>query len=378
MNMARSRRGRGEGGIRYREDKQLWVAEARTGAGKRRTVYGKSKAEVQEKLRKLHNDAAAGIGADAATMTVAQWLARWLEMVRPTVEPGTYDPYARHVRLHLVPHVGGIKLAKFNKAQVQALYATLATQGMSAAMQNKVAITLTVALHAAVRNDLLPSNPAAGIRKPKAVKPEMTPLDPDQVAAFLEAAKVDRLFVFYLTMLDTGARPGELFALTWPDIDLGVGHLVINKSLEEIDGIHRVKVVKTARGRRRIDLSTGTVAALLEHRKAMLVEGHITGPVFCNSEGGYLRRADVGKNSFKRILRRAGLPDVRLYDLRHTCATLLLLADVNAKIVSERLGHASITRTLDTYSHVLPTMQRKAADLLGQILSRKPAPGSLG
>jgi integrase len=375
--MGRKRRGRGEGGIRFREDKGLWVAEVRTGVGqKRRTVYGKTKQEVQEKLRKLHNDAAAGIGADAATMTVAQWLARWLEMVKPTVEPGTFAPYERHVRLHLAPHVGGIKLARFGKAQVHSLYATLASRGMSAAMQNKVAVTLTVALHQAVRNDLLPGNPAAGIRKPKATKPEMTPLDPDQVAAFLEAAQADRLYAFYLTMLDTGARPGELFALRWDDINLDAGYLTVSRSLEEIAGRLRVKEVKTPRGRRRIDLTAGTVAALAEHRKAMLAEGHIGGPVFCNTEGGYLRRTALRVRSFKPILERAGLPHIRLYDLRHTCATLLLLADVNAKVVSERLGHASITRTLDTYSHVLPTMQRKAADLLGQILGRRPAKGS--
>jgi integrase len=354
----------------------LWVAEVRTGTGKRRVLYAKTKQEAQEKLRRLHNEAAAGIGADAASMTVGQWLTRWLEMVKPTVEPGTYDPYARHVRLHLVPHVGGIKLARFGKVQVRGLYAALAAGGMSVAMQRKVAVTLTAALHQAVRSDLIPGNPAAGIRKPKAQKPEMQPLDPDQVAAFLEAAQTDRLFAYYLTALDTGARPGELFALRWEDVNLDAGYLTINKSLEEIDGIHRVKEVKTARGRRRIDLSAGTVAALVEHRKAMLAEGHIGGPVFCDTRGGYLRRTGLRVRSFRPILKRAGLPNVRPYDLRHTCATLLLLADVNAKVVSERLGHASITRTLDTYSHVLPTMQRKAADLLGQILSRKPAKGS--
>jgi integrase len=377
--MARSRRGRGEGGVRYRADKGLWCGEVRTGAGqKRRSVYGKTKQEVQEKLRRLHNDVAAGIGADAATMTVGQWLARWLEMVKPTVEPATYIPYERHVRLHLAPHVGGIKLAVFRKVHVRGLYATLANLGMSAAMRRKVGTTLTIALHQAVRDDLLPGNPAAGIRKPKAQKPEVQPLDPDQVAAFLEAARSDRLFPFYLTALDTGARPGELFALRWEDIDLDRGFLTISKSLEEIAGVVRVKEAKTARGRRRIDLTSGTVAALVGHRKAMLAEGHISGPVFCNTVGGYLLQTDVRKRSFKPILRRAGLPDVRLYDLRHTCATLLLLADVNAKVVSERLGHASITRTLDTYSHVLPTMQRKAADLLDQILGQKASPGSPG
>jgi integrase len=148
--------------------------------------------------------------------------------------------------------------------------------------------------------------------------------------------------------------------------------LTITKSLEEISGALRVKATKTAKSRRRIDLSVGTAEALAEHRKAMLAEGHISGPVFCDTRGGYLQLSNLRKNSFLPILKKAKLPDVRLYDLRHTCATLLLLADVPAKVVSERLGHSSVTLTLDTYSHVLPTMQRRAADLVGQILGRKP------
>ena len=102
----------------------------------------------------------------------------------------------------------------------------------------------------------------------------------------------------------------------------------------------------------------------------MLAAGFINGPVFCDTQGGYLRRANLHKNSFKPILKRAGLPAIRIYDFRHTCATLLLLKDTPAKVVSERLGHSSITLTLDTYSHVLPTMQKAAADTLGQILGK--------
>jgi integrase len=375
--MARRRRGRGEGGIRYREDKDIWVAEVRTGTGqKRRTVYGQTKAEVQEKLRRLHNDIVAGIGADAAVLTVGGWLTRWLELVKPTVEPNTYGPYERHVRLHIAPHIGGLKLTKLTKAQVRGWYAALTEAGVSKALQRKVGTTLTIALNQAVNDDLLPSNPALKVRKPKTQKAEMTPLDPDQVAAFLKAAKSDRLFPFYLTALDSGARPGELFALLWTDVDLEGRYLTVSKSLEEISGILRVKEVKTAKSRRRIDLSADTVTALAEHRKAMLAEGHIAGPVFCDTRGGYLRISNLRRNSFLPILAKAGLPRVRLYDLRHTCATLLLLADVSAKVVSERLGHSSVTLTLDTYSHVLPTMQRRAADLMGQILGRRVEGGT--
>jgi integrase len=375
MSSNRKRRGRGEGGIRYRADKGLWVSEVRTGAGKRRTVYGKTKQEVQDRLRRLHNDIASGIGTEASSLTVGQWLARWLEIVKPTVEPGTYEPYARHVRLHLTPHIGNVKLVKLSKSHIREWYAKLASGGMSAAMQRKVGTTLTIALNQAVRDDLLPGNPALKIKKPKAQKPDIAPLDPEQVIAFLQAARTDRLFAFYRTALDSGARPGELFALLWPDVDFEGQFITINKSLENIGGRLRVKAAKTAKSRRRVDLSAETIKALVEHRKQMLAEGHIAGPVFCASCGGYLRIDNLRFYSFLPILEKAGLSERRLYDLRHTCATLLLLADVPAKVVSERLGHASITMTLDTYSHVLPTMQRNAADVLGRLLGQ---PGQNG
>jgi integrase len=398
--MTRKRRGRGEGGIRYREDKNIWVGEVRTGTGQqRRTVYGKTKKKVQEKLRKLYNDVAAGICGDATLLTVGQWLTRWLEQVKPTVEPNTYNPYERHVRLHITPYLGAQRLTKLAKPHIRTWYADMANAGVSAALQRKVGTTLTIALNQAVNDDLLPGNPAMKVRKPKAKKPEMIPLDLDQVGSFLRAAKADRLSALYQTALDSGARPGELFALLWSDLDLQGRFITVTKSLEEINGALRVKPAKTAKSRRRIDLSLATVAALAEHRQVMLAEGHADGPVFCDTHGGYLRQSNLRRNSFMRLLERANqkareeaekisqetgkevapklLPNIRLYDLRHTCATLLLLADVPAKVVSERLGHSSITLTLDTYSHVLPTMQRRAADLMGEILGRKPSEGSM-
>jgi integrase len=232
---------------------------------------------------------------------------------------------------------------------------------------------LTIALNAAVESMLIPYSPAAGVRKPKAHKTEMQVLDIDQVADFLVEAEKDRLHALYVTALDTGMRPGELFALEWGDIDLAGGFLMVRRSLEEIDGHIRIKDVKTPKARRRIHLAPQTVAALHEHRKRILVEGHVSGPVFCDTEGGYLRNSNLRQNSFKPILKRAGLPAIRLYDLRHTCATLLLLADEPAKVVSERLGHSTITLTLDTYSHVLPTMQQRAAEKMGRILGYRPA-----
>jgi integrase len=192
--------------------------------------------------------------------------------------------------------------------------------------------------------------------------------DPEQVGMFLKAARPDRLYPYYLTALDSGARPGQLFALLWEDVDFDGGFISITKSLEEISGAVRVQPTKTAKSRRRIDLSPDTVAVLAEHRKAALAAGRIASPVFHDTEGGHLRLSNLAKNSFKPILKRAQLPSVGLDTLRHTCATLLLLADQPAKVVSERLGHSSVALTRDTYSHVLPTRQKRAASVMGAIL----------
>jgi integrase len=371
--MVRKRRGRREGSIFERADGQ-WVGSISlgydgSGKRKRRVVYGKSKTEVQEKLRGLQTGVDRGVDVSANRTTLQQWLTRWLVLVKPKVEPGTYNPYKRHCDKHIIPLLGHVQLTKLKRFHIQGFYPALADLGVSPAMQRKIGTTLTIALNEAVRLDLLPSNPALGVKKPKAQKPEIHPLDPQQVGSLLEAAEEDRLYPFYLTALDSGARPGELFALTWPDVDFPGGFISISKSLEDIDGILRVKTVKTPKGRRRIELSTDTMAVLAEHRKAMFAAGFIDGPVFCDTEGGYLRLSNLHRTSLKPLLTKAGLPGVSLYALRHTCATLLLLANESAKVVSERLGHSSITLTLDTYSHVLPTMQRRAADVMGRILS---------
>jgi integrase len=372
--MARRRRGRGEGGIYQRPD-GLWSANFSFGCDgrgkrKRKVIYGSSKKEVQGKLDELR---ATG-GDEPVKDTVEQYLARWLSIVKTKVEPATFGPYERHCRLHIVPHIGTIKLAKLEPVHVQQLYSTLAAAKVSAALQRKVGTTLSVALGEAVRLNLRKDNPARNVRKPKAAKPDIQVLDPDQVAKFLDEASKDRLAAYYVTALDSGCRPGELFALTWPDVDFERGQISVTKSLEDIDGHLRVKDVKTKRGRRRIDLSPFCMTELNRHRARMLAEGRDvkTGIVFVDTTGGYLRNGNLRANSFKPILERAGLPDITLYSLRHTCATLLLLADENVKVISERLGHATIQLTLDTYSHVLPTMQKRAASKMDRILGRKP------
>jgi integrase len=382
--MARKRRGRNEGGIYKRGDGQ-WTASISlgydgTGQRKRRVVYGSSKKEVQDKLRDLQNRASHGTLDNAGQMTVGQFLDHWLEKVaRPAVRPTTYARYEEHVRLHLKPHLGSVRLAKLNDLHVEHLLAEMQHSGASDSCRRRVGKALRQALRHAVNKGCLAVNPALKVKLPRVDKKEITVYDQEQVGTFLKAARKDRFYCLYVLALDSGMRQGELFGLQWPDIEFGTGSVHVQRSLENTGDQLRLKDTKSKKGRRRIDLSRFTLDALHEHRKRMLAAGLDVkaGPVFCDSQGGYLRKSNFHRASFKPVLKRAKLPRIRFHDLRHTCATLLLLQDVNVKVVSERLGHATVQLTLDTYSHVLPTMQQKAAErmhsLFDQMTSGKKA-----
>jgi integrase len=256
------------------------------------------------------------------------------------------------------------------------MYTSLAAAGVSADGQKRAGVALGVALQHAVDLHLVPHNVARDVKKPRHQPKEMQAIDPGQVRAFLAEARADRLFALYVFLLDSGAREGEAFGLQWPDLDWERGAASIVRSLEEIDGNLALKENKTRKSRRRVALSPFTMEALAEHRKAMLVEGSYRpdGPVFCDSAGGWLRKSNFLRRSFRPILKRAGLPAIRPYDLRHSSATLLLLAGEDSKVVAERLGHSSTLLTQNTYQHVLPGMQERAARKLEAIFRQADPP----
>jgi integrase len=364
--MSRKRRGRGEGSIYERAD-GLWATSLSLGyndAGRRRrrTIYGKSKSEVQEKLRQLIDDAVTGRLTDAPALTVKEWLARWLDTCKGRLAPKTHLRYEQLVRLRINPHLGSAKLGKLLPMHVQQLYTALEREGISARGIQMAGMMLGKALRDAVRLRLIVSNPAADVAKPRPAKKEMRVYDQQQARALLDAAHAEPLKALFVIALDTGMRQGELFGLLWQDIDFQTGCLSVQRSLEEINGKHRIKEPKSGKGRR-IELSRFAVAAMQDHRAAALKEGQYRpdGPVFCAPEGGFMVKGNFLQRVYRPLQRKAKLPAIRFHDLRHTAATLMLAADVNVKIVSERLGHASIQLTLDTYSHVLPSMQTIAA-----------------
>jgi integrase len=263
-------------------------------------------------------------------------------------------------------------------AHVRGFYGEKSRSKLSPATVKKMHVVLRKALSQAVSDGLVPRNAADGAKPPRVGAPgeEIRPLDAEECAAFLEASRGERLEALYVVAVHCGLREGELLALRWEDAHLQGAKpaLLVRRTLTRGEnGRGWVVGASTESGKgRRVRLTRRATAALNDHRKRQLEERiRLAGLwkeedlVFPNETGSLLNPSNLRNRSFKRIKARAGVrEDLRFHDLRHTCATLLLSGGVNAKVVSEMLGHASITITLNTYSHVLPDMQDSAAEAM--------------
>lgn len=228
------------------------------------------------------------------------------------------------------------------------------------------------ALREAVDDDLLVKNPASGVQLPRAERQEMTALTPEQAKLFLAAARGDSNYALWALLVVTGLRPSEALALRWSD--LGAGTVTVQRSVVWVGRQPIFGKTKTAGSRRNVPLDETLIAALAQHRvnqetslRMCPIDPEMRGLAFCTTNGTPLDAKNL-RRSFRALLERANLPRIRIYDLRHTTATLLLGAGENPKIVAERLGHSSVRQTLDTYSHVAPTMQASATAKLSQLL----------
>ena len=387
------RRGNGEGTIypHKRNGRKVGYRGAytvHTASGpKRRYVSGKDREEVRVKLTKAMADRDGGMIFDAGKLTVGEYLDRWLrDSVKGTVKETTYANYAYINRVHLSPALGSIKLKSLTPAHVRGLYGEKSRTKLSAATVKKMHVVLHKALAQAVSDALIPRNAAHGVKPPRVSAPgeEIKPLTSEECAALLEAARDERLEALYVLAVHCGLREGELLALRWDDVDLDSAKpaIRVRRTLTRgEDGRGWVVGASTKSGRgRRVRLTRRATAGLKDHRKRQLEERirlaglwRDSGLVFPNETGSLLNPSNLRNRSFKRIKARSGVrDDLRFHDLRHTCATLLLSEGVNAKIVSEMLGHASIAITLNTYSHVLPDMQDSAADAMEAALGALP------
>lgn len=236
-----------------------------------------------------------------------------------------------------------------------------------------------MAIGDALRWQLVVRNVCDAVDPPRVPKKEMQALTGEQAQQFLEAAQGDSLEALYVLALTTGMRRGELLGLKWTDLDLALGILQVKRTMSRLANKgFTVSEPKTAKSRRKIHLTQLAIEALKRHRirqnEARLAAGPAwdeQGWVFCNTIGRPLEAGNMLRRSFRPILIKAGLPMIRFHDLRHSAASLLLSLGVHAKIVQELLGHSQIGLTLDTYSHVLPSLQEEAVSRLNTLLSRR-------
>jgi integrase len=300
---------------------------------------------------------------------VASFLEQWLSAIENTVRPSTFSGYRAHVRLHLVPHLGKMPLSKVDAPALNAMYAALSANGsatggsLSVATVRRAHATIHRALRDAVRWGLLTDNPADRCDPPRLrVGLEMTTWTAEELRLFLQFARDDELYPLWFVLATTGMRRGEALGLRWSDVDLDNAQLAVRQTIVEVGGQVLVSSPKTARGRRVVALDKSTVEVLED-----CARGYEKALIFCKADGRPLRPSVVSRR-FNTLVAKVDLPRIRLHDLRHTHATLALQAGVHPKIVSERLGHATIAFTLDVYSHALHHMQRDAAERIGELL----------
>ncbi len=374
-----AKRGNGEGSI-SRRPSGGWMGQftVHTAEGrKRKTLYGRTRAEVAAKLAKALVDREDGLLLDAGNLTLEEYLVRWLsDSVKSTVRASTFERHEQLVRFHIRPALGEIKLKALTPAHVRRLISDKLGGPLAAGTVRKIHSTLHKALSQAVSDGLIPRN-AAAVKAPSPAPKEMRPLSEAEARAFLKAAREsgDRFEALYVLAITTGLRRGELLGLRWDDADLERGTLRVGRALVRKGGRHTLGETKTRRGRRLVNLTPRTVAVLKGHRKKQLeqrvqlagmYEDH--GLIFSSEIGTPLNPENLVKRSFKPLLKKAGLPEIRFHDLRHTCATLLMERGVHPKLVQELLGHATIAMTLDTYSHYLPSMGDQASGAMGDTL----------
>ena len=339
------------------------------------------------------------VPAGARGLMTGEWLGRWLAS-RVSLRASTSRGYAAHVRVYLVPYLGGIPLAELSPADVQHMFTAIirgeAALGhpVSAATLRRIHATLRAALNAAVRAGLIASNPGRWPELPPSARPRpqvwTTALTErweregwrpvvgvwtaGQTAKFLAQVRDHRLYALFHLVALRGLRRGEAAGLRWSDLDLDAGTLTVAGQLQELGGRLVAGPQKSDAGRRVIALDKTTIAALRAHRVRQHAERAIAGTGW--TETGYVFTTRTGKpvgpdrltRLFRRLVADSGLPPVTLHGLRHGAATLALAAGTDLKIVQDQLGHSTITLTADTYTSVLPEIARAAAESTAALL----------
>lgn len=343
-----------------------------------------TKRDAERRLAELLNQIDNGTYVPPSKMTVAEYLDRWLkEYAWANLAPRTAEGYELIVRRHIIPTLGKIGLTALKPEHIQRYQSEKLSSGradgkggLSPRTVRHHYMTLHNALEQAVRMGLLSRNAADAVSPPRFQRHQWQALSEFGLRSLLEAASESPYYVLFYLALFTGMRRSELLALRWCDVDLLLYRVAVNRSLHQLPkGEVVIRMPKSARSRRMVSLPPSAAQLLQEHkqeqarrRAAMGVELREEDLVFSDFEDKPLRPDSV-THAWVKLVRRIGLKGIRLHDARHTHASLMLKQGVHPKIVQERLGHASIQVTLDTYSHVAPGLQEAAAAGFDEMVS---------
>jgi integrase len=350
-------------------------------AGGRRVRVNKTlyctKAEAQRTLNALLKRKDDGLEVALTRQSLGAWIEEWLTVWCKRISVRTCTDYEAALKRYLPRELRGRSLPGLSAVDIQNFVNSLTARGLAPRTVRIAHGALRACLNRAVKLGKISRNVATLVELPRNIRTERRYLGPSDAVQFLDAAVDEEWGCFFVLLLLTGLRPGEALGLQWSDLDGDV--LRVRRALIRVCG-HSPVLGPTKTGRSRvIPLSSRVVDALQKHRiqqvERRLKLGdvyHDQNLIFPNELGGFADTHNIAARHFKPLLKRLGLPPIRLYDLRHSHATLLLAADEHPKVVQERLGHSSIILTLDTYTHVVPTMQQRATERLDTLLGSQP------
>jgi integrase len=379
--------------------KQSWTIildmgrDEATGKRKQQSISVKgTKRDAEKRLAELLHQLDTGGYVKPTKLTLAQYLEQWLrDYAETNTAPRTYERYCEVMRLHLIPALGAIPLTSLQPHHIQAYYGRALKSGRTALESGRrngkgglsaqtvyhIHRILFAALRYATKHNMVGRNVAEAVDPPRPEHREMTTADADGIRRLLEAVKDTHYYPVFFTAIYTGLRRSELLGLRWGNVDLDMATVSVTDTIHYMrDGRVIIRQPKSRSSRRNVDLPPALAIMLREHKakqtelkKVLGLELKDSDLVFFHADGTPIR-PDTVTRAFRHYAERVGLPTGRFHDLRHTHATLLLKQGVHPKIVSERLGHSSIAITLDTYSHVLPGLQKEAARRFDEVLQQ--------
>lgn len=329
-----------------------------------RTVHGSVRA-AQACLNQMLQERDLNRFTPSSTITLNPYLNQWLEAAaKPRLRPKSFSDYESLLRLHVRPVLGTKSLMSIEPLDIQKVYHGMMERELSPRTVHYTHAVLQSAFRQAVRWKLIAHDPCEGVELPRLRRKEMAVLNVEQCRDFLAAAKSSQHYAVFALAITTGLRPSEYLGLKWSDVDWQRGAISVSRTLQRVGDEWTFDETKRKRSRRVVKLQhwiSELLRVMNEQRDASPTDSIASDLIFRTATGNPINKRNLATRHFRPILERAGLPKIRLYDLRHTAATLAVAAGVPVKVVSEQLGHSNIAFTLDVYSHVLPHMQDEAA-----------------